>query len=249
MINNASNQGADGMPMLFNSTKIISPDSLKCRLTGKIGDKGGIAIANANKELYEFIEQNVNEDILKLKLTGTALLIDKNNASLATNLMFGLVFAFAIIAVIVGVMFKSVKTAILSLIPNILPLLFITIVMFLAGFDLKISTSLIFTLAFGIAVDDTIHLLAKYKLERKKGVGHLYALKRSYLSSGKAIIVTTLILVGGFLTLIFSSFMSTFYMGLLVSITLFSALIFDLLILPIIMLYGLKSYKSTFTKK
>ena len=106
------------------------------------------------------------------------------------------------------------------------------------GIDLKISTSLIFTLAFGISVDDTIHLLAKYKFEIKKGSSHALALKRSYLSSGKAIIVTTLILVGGFLTLLFSSFASTFYMGLLVSITLIFAVVLDLLIMPIIILYS-----------
>ena len=136
-------------------------------------------------------------------------------------------------------MFNSFRIALFSLIPNILPLLLLTTVMWISDIDLKISTSLIFTLAFGIAVDDTIHLLSKYKLERKKGRNHLYALKRSYLSSGKAIIVTSLILVGGFLTLLFSSFTSTFYMGLMGSVTLFIALTLDLMIMPLIMLYGL----------
>lgn len=237
-----SMDGADKTSSLLQNTRLISSDSSTCRISGKIQDVGGIAIKEANKKLDEFIAANINPDILKVKLTGTALLIDQNNATLATNLMSGLLLAFAIIALVVGVMFRSVKIALLSLIPNILPLLFITVVMYFTGIDLKISTSLIFTLAFGIAVDDTIHLLAKYKLERRKGIGHIYALKRSYLSSGKAIIVTTLILVGGFLTLIFSSFMSTFYMGLLVSITLFAALILDLLMMPIIILVGLKKY-------
>jgi predicted RND superfamily exporter protein len=146
--------------------------------------------------------------------------------------------AFLIIAVIVGLMFRSIKLAFLTLLPNILPLLMVTFVMWIGGIDLKISTSLIFTLAFGIAVDDTIHLLAKYKLEMKKGRSHVMALKRSYLSSGKAIIVTSLILIGGFLTLMFSSFASTFYMGLLVSVTLVLAVVLDLLIMPMIILYA-----------
>ena len=100
------------------------------------------------------------------------MLIDNNNSTLATNLILGLIFAFAIIALVVGIMFRSLKIAILSLLPNVLPLLLLTTVMWITGIDLKISTSLIFTLAFGIAVDDTIHLLSKYKLERRKGRSH-----------------------------------------------------------------------------
>lgn len=225
---------------LKSNLNLISLDSMSCRLTGKLRDVGGLKIKEANLKLNQFIQQNINSDILQIRLTGTAVLIDNNNSTLAKNLILGLLFAFAVIALVVGVMFKSFKIACLSLLPNILPLLLLTSVMWLGNIDLKISTSLIFTLAFGIAVDDTIHLLSKYKLERRKGRSHVYALKRSYLSSGKAIIVTSLILVGGFLTLLFSSFTSTFYMGLLVSVTLIIALSLDLMIMPLIMLYGLE---------
>ena len=218
---------------------LISLDSMSCRLTGKIRDVGGLKIKEENSKLEQFLKENINPNILQIRLTGTAVLIDNNNSTLATNLILGLIFAFAIIALVVGIMFRSLKIAILSLVPNVLPLLLLTTVMWITGIDLKISTSLIFTLAFGIAVDDTIHLLSKYKLERRKGRSHLYALKRSYLSSGKAIVVTSLILVGGFLTLLFSSFTSTFYMGLLVSVTLIIAITLDLMIMPLIMLYGL----------
>lgn len=236
-------KGADqlGQVELGNGFNLVSNDSMKCRITGKLRDVGGFNIGLENKKLEAFIAENINSEILDFRLTGTAVLIDKNNGTLAKDLMFSLLFAFTIIAFVVGVMFKNVKIALLSLVPNILPLLLVTVVMFIGGIDLKISTSLIFTLAFGIAVDDTIHLLSKYKLEQKKGRSHLYALKRSYLSSGKAIIVTSLILVGGFLTLLFSTFTSTFYMGLLVSVTLILALILDLMVMPLIMLYGLGS--------
>ena len=67
-------------------------------------------------------------------------------------------------------------------------------IMGLMGVELKISTAIIFTIAFGIAVDDTIHFLGKYKFELMKGKSPLYALKRSYLTTGKAMILTTLIL-------------------------------------------------------
>ena len=224
-------------PGTFN---LISEDSMSCRLAGKMADVGKLNIDKANSDLRLFMKENINPEILSLRLTGTAALIDKNNGTLATNLIFGLLLAFAVIAIVVGFMFRSLKISLLSLIPNVLPLLLVTTLMWFVGIDLKISTSLIFTLAFGIAVDDTIHLLAKYKLEKSKNRTHLYSLKRSYLSSGKAVIVTTLILCGGFLTLMFSTFTSTFYMGLLVSVTLFIALALDLMIMPLIMLWGLK---------
>ncbi|MAW65001.1 MAG: hypothetical protein CMD18_02290 [Flavobacteriales bacterium] len=220
---------------------LISKDSMSCRLTGKLKDVGGLKIKEANYKLKQFLNHNINPEILQIRLTGTAMLIDNNNSTLSKNLILGLILAFAVIALVVGLMFRSIKIAFLSLIPNILPLLLLTTVMWIGNIDLKISTSLIFTLAFGIAVDDTIHLLSKYKLERRKKRSHLYALKRSYLSSGKAIIVTSLILVGGFLTLLFSSFTSTFYMGLMGSVTLFIALTLDLMIMPLIMLYGLSN--------
>ena len=104
------------------------------------------------------------------------------------------------------------------------------------GIDLKVSTSIIFTIAFGIAVDDTIHFMSKLRLELGKGKSLLYALKRTYISTGKAIIVTSLILCAGFLTLILSEFLGTFYIGLLVSMTLLFAVLADLFLLPVLVI-------------
>ena len=124
-----------------------------------------------------------------------------------------------------------------------LPLVIIAGFMGYFGIELKTSTSIIYTIAFGIAVDDTIHFLGKFKFELMKGKGKLYALKRSYLTTGKAMILTTLILCAGFLLLIFSSFLGTYYMGLLLCITLFVALIADLTLLPVLLLLFFKQRK------
>ena len=112
------------------------------------------------------------------------------------------------------------------------------------GIDLKISTALIFTIAFGIAVDDTIHFMSKLRIELGKGKSLLYAIKRTFLSTGKAIMVTSLILYAGFFSLTFSSFGSTFYVGVLVSTTLFFALIGDLFLLPVLLLWFYKPKKN-----
>ena len=105
------------------------------------------------------------------------------------------------------------------------------------GIDLKIATSIIFTIAFGIAVDDTIHFMSKYRIELNKNKGKLYALKRTFLQTGKAIVVTSIILSSGFFILILSQVTSSFYIGLLISLTLLFALICNLVLLPVLILY------------
>ena len=125
---------------------------------------------------------------------------------------------------------------VITLLANMVPLLIVGGFMGLFGIDLKVSTSIIFTIAFGIAVDDTIHYVSKLKMELNKGRSMLYALKRSSLSTGKAIVITSLILISGFFALIFSDFASTYYIGLLVSITLVFAVLSDLFLLPVLII-------------
>ena len=113
----------------------------------------------------------------------------------------------------------------------------------LLGIELKSSTSIIFTIAFGIATDDTVHFLGRLKLELLKGKSLLYALKRTYLSTGKAVVVTSLILAAGFMTLMTSGFESTFLFGLLVSITILIAVLTDLLLFPLLVIWLIKNKK------
>lgn len=215
---------------------LITPDSTIGRLSAKISDLGSYRLKKENEKLLQFIQDSVQNPNLDFTLTGTALLLDKNNQTLASQMMVGLVIALIMVALIMAIIFKSAKLVLISLVPNILPLILIGGIMYFMGFDIKISTALIYTLAFGIAVDDTIHMLSKLKLELNKGYGLMTAIRRSYVSTGKAIIVTTLILCGGFLTLLLSNFSSTYTMGLLISITLFLAVIIDLTILPLLLI-------------
>ena len=129
----------------------------------------------------------------------------------------------------------------ISLVPNVLPLVFIGGLIGFLGVDIKVSTSIVFTIAFGIAVDDTLHFLNKLKIELSRGKPLAIALRRTFISSGKAIIITTIVLCSGFISLIGSSFLGTMYVGILVSVTLFLAVICDLFLLPILIL---KFYKN-----
>jgi len=216
--------------MLVDSTETIT------RISGTIPDIGNLAVSAKNKKLMAFIKKSNFQSGVKFKLTGTAHLFDKNIRYLSTSLIQGLLASILIVALIMGLIYRSITMMIISIIPNIFPLIIIGGIMGFFGIELKTSTAIIFTIAFGIAVDDTIHLLGKFKFELMKGSSKMVALKRAYLTTGKAMILTTLILCSGFLLLVFSTFMGTFNMGVLLSITLFVALIADLTLLPILII-------------
>ena len=215
---------------------ILNESNSVCRFTGKMDDIGSKKVKERNVEFEEYFQSKIDTNLIGYKMTGTALLVDKNNEFLATNMIIGLSIAFLLIAVLIGFIFKSIRMAFLSIIPNVIPLTIIGGIMGFAGTDINMSTSIIFTIAFGIAVDDTIHFLSKFKIEQRKGKSLIYSLKRTYLSTGKAIILTTLILCGGFISLILSDFKSTFLIGSYVGLILFVAVITDLLLLPILLM-------------
>lgn len=222
----------------------VNEEKQMARYNGKVGDYGAKYFNEKNEGLYAFLENELPDRKFDVRITGTANLIDHNNKTLAVDMISGLVIAFLVVALIVGLMFRNIKMVIICLIPNFLPLLMIAGIMGFSDIDLKVSTSIIFTIAFGIAVDDTIHFMSKFRLLLSEGRSVLYALKRTFMSTGKAIIITSIILCGGFLTLVMSDFLGTFYIGLLISLTLLFAVLSDLLLLPILILLFYKNKNS-----
>jgi predicted RND superfamily exporter protein len=220
---------------------VIAATSTDARISGKMADIGSLKASEKNRELQQFISKNTDPDYLKAYVTGSAFLLDKNNESLTLNLMQGLIIDVIVISFIMLLMFKSWRMIGIALLPNLFPMLLIAAVMGAAGVNLKVSTAIIFTIAFGIAVDDTIHFMSKLMQELRAGKSPLYAMKRTVLTTGKPIIITSCMLVAGFLTLLFSSFEGTFYMGLLVSLTLIFAMLAELTLLPVLLMYFLKS--------
>ncbi len=213
---------------ILDSTEQVS------RINGNFPDIGNNAITAKNKKLKQFLSRLALHGKVEYKITGTAHLFDKNIRYLSVSLVQGLSVSILLIALIMGFVHRSIKMMIISIIPNLVPLLLMGAIMGFFGIQLKTSTAIIFTIAFGIAYDDTIHFLGRYKSELSLGKSSLYALKTSYLTKGKAMVLSTLILCCGFLMLLASSFMGSFYMGLLLSISLFIALIADLTLLPVL---------------
>ncbi len=215
------------------------------RIFGRLVDPGSREMLIRNDSLEAFYQRSINSDIIEYKLTGTPVIIDESGRSVSLNVILGLLLAFGLIALFMGLLFRSIKMAFISIIPNVFPILLTAAYIGFAGIDLNMSSAIVFTIAFGIAVDDTIHFLSRYRQEMKLGRSRLFGLRRTFISTGKAIIITTIILLGGFGSLLFSDFLSTFYIGLFVSMTLIFAVVTDLTLLPLLLLGKKKNRLST----
>lgn len=222
---------------------IITKNAKQARLTGKMPDVGSKVFRERSAALYAFTQSDPAMKSINVRITGAALMFDKNNQYLVDSTIQGLFLSILVVALISAIVHRNWRMMIIAVIPNLIPIIIIGGIMGYFGIDMKSATSIIFSIAFGIATDDTIHFLARLKLEMKQGKSVLYCVKRSFLSTGKAVIVTSLILCGGFFSLISSGFESTFYFGLLVSITLFVAVITDLLLFPLLVVWLIKNNK------
>ena len=193
-------------------------------------------MSHIRKDLNEFVSQEINQDLIQVRWTGTAFLIDKGHESVTYQMAKGLGFAFLVVGIIAGILFKSWRISFILLIPNVVPLIWMLGLMYLLGIEFKLTTAILFTVAFGIAVDDSIHFMTRLRFELGKGSSLVYAIKRTFLETGRAIILTSLILVLGFGLLIFSQFGVTHYTGLLIAAALIFALLADLFLLPLLLL-------------
>ena len=170
-------------------------------------------------------------------VTGSTLLFVKGNQFLIENLQLSLLLAFVIIAIIMAVLFANVRMIIISLIPNFIPLVMTAGIMGYFGIPLKPSTALIFSIAFGISVDDSIHFLAKYRQELfSKNFFVPIAISNSIKETGSSMLYTSIILFFGFVIFVFSDFGGTVALGLLTSLTLFFAMLTNLTLLPALLM-------------
>jgi uncharacterized protein len=214
---------------------ILSSNERVGRFSGRVGDLGSAIFLEKNKVFMDFLNREIEPLGVKASLTGISEIIDSNNEYLTDNLMEGLIYELLAIALLMGLLFRNWRITLVSIIPNVFPLLFIGACMGWFGVHLNLSSAIIFNIAFGITVDDTIHLLAGYKLELAKGKRGREALRAAYLHSGKAVFMTSIILCSGFFVLMMSQFNGIYHTGLLVGITLIVALISDLVLLPILL--------------
>lgn len=215
----------------------------KAQVSGYFQDLGSNDATIKHNNLLIALKSNINHQLIGFRLTGTTLLVDKSHALLSTNLIKGLVFAMVIVALLAGWMFRSWRMVAITLVPNLFPILLVAAIMGYFSIPLNLSTSVIFAISFGIVVDDTIHFLGRFRHEYRRN-GKVYAIKRSIEETGRPILITTIVLTSGFLIFCLSNFSASFYMGLFVSISFVTALLADLYLLPLLLLWGLPNHSK-----
>ena len=210
-------------------------------------------------ERFDRIEEDIRSQIEKIfpsdrynvSITGKAFVFEKGTKYLVNNLLLSLSLAIFLIALFMAWMFRSFRMILVSLIPHLLPLLITAGLMGFLGVPIKPSTILVFSIAFGISVDDTIHFLAKYRQEL---IANHWKIKKSVYAAlretGVSMFYTSIVLFFGFSVFTISSFGGTVALGALVSATLLFAMLANLLLLPSLLLSLERSIanKQTFRK-
>lgn len=235
----AVSQNQDAQFKLLNS--FADSTGQKLRISLKVADIG----SNRIKALIDHVispkaEEIFGEDGMTVNITGASLLFTKGNEFLINNLLMSLLLAFCLIAGIMALLFGSLRMIFISLVPNMIPLIITAGIMGFVGIPLKPSTAIIFSIVFGISVDDSIHFLAKYRQELR--ANHFFvpvAISRSLRETGSSMIYTSVILFFGFIIFAGSGFGGTMYLGILTSLTLLIAMFTNLSVLPaLLMAFG-----------
>jgi len=213
----------------------FDPDQRRATVSFRVQDLG---IAR-----YSPVFERVRQDLDRLEgehpgfraeLTGSAVWRWENLYRIVVDLLLSLGTAIVIIFVVLGVVFRSLVIGLISVVPNLFPLAVAGVYLVIAGQSLEIVTVCAFTVCLGIAVDDSIHFLTRYR-ERLKELGpgrQDQAIREAFTSVGTALIITTLVLVGGFSSVFFSDSREHVIFASMGTITIAAALFADLLILP-----------------
>ncbi|MET2983604.1 efflux RND transporter permease subunit [Aureibaculum conchae] len=207
------------------------------RITTFMKDIGTDKMERIEERLQARIDKVLPAKNYNVTLTGKSLVFLKGTNYLIRNLVLSLSLAILLISMFMAWMFRSFKMILISLLPNILPLLVTAGLMGYLGVPIKPSTILVFSIAFGISVDDTIHFLAKYRQELQANNWKVkVSVYNALRETGVSMFYTSIVLFFGFLVFIVSSFGGTIALGGLVSVTLLFAMVSNLLLLPSLLL-------------
>ena len=209
----------------------------RVRLSFRVKDIGTKKMQEKEDKLYNIVEQYFPNDRYTVKVTGSSIIFFKGTQYLVFNLFTSLALAIVLIAFFMAWMFKSKRMVLVALIPNIIPQIITAAIMGYFGIPIKASTILVFSIAFGISVDGTIHYLAKYRQELQ---GTNWSIRSSTVlalqETGQSMIYNAIILFFGFGIFALSDFGGTVALGILVSITLLAAMLSNLILLPSLLL-------------
>jgi predicted RND superfamily exporter protein len=211
----------------------LTADRRQARVALQIRDIGAVRVLALGEALLGEVRSAFEGiDGVTVTLTGDAYVGSIGLDSLIRDMVGSLAMAFVFIFGIMAVMFRSVRLGLISVLPNTIPLAITCAWMTLTGTALNTTTVVIFSISLGLAVDDTIHYLARYNEEQREGHHGREAIRRAAAGAGRAIIVTTMILAAGLFVLSFSTFVPIMQFGVLLTVTVVACVFGDLLLLP-----------------
>ncbi|MFN0275830.1 MAG: efflux RND transporter permease subunit, partial [Chitinophagales bacterium] len=174
-----------------NINVLLSEDASCGRITATLSDVGSDSIKNMMESIEQFISENTDTSQVKFIQTGTGIIFDRNTLYLRRNLINGLCFGFIPISLLIAVFYRNWRMFFISSIPNLFPLLVCAGIIGFTGIELDAPTSIIFGIIYGIAVDDTIHFLSRFRQEILKGATKEEAIYTTFNETGKAVFTTT----------------------------------------------------------
>lgn len=240
-------QAAQNNPMAGNLVKsMIDSTYSRARIQMRIADVGTVRMVTVTDSIQKILNHYFPPEKNTCDITGTSVIFAFGSLKLIDNLVQSLVLAIILISLCMVGLFSSWRMVFISIIPNFIPLIVTAAIMGFCGIRLKSSTILVFNIAFGISVDNAIHLFTKFRHELN---ATNYDTHKSVIESlketGVSIIYSAIILLTGFMIFCFSQFGGTIALGLLIDITLFVAMFTNLLFLPSMLM----SFNINFKKK
>lgn len=223
---------------------VLSEDRSRARIIVRTADLGGRRFADLERDVARAAERfralpEVAAVHMQTSVTGTASLQYGGVNRLAQDLRLSMATAWIIILGIILLIFRSLRVAFISLLPNGLPLIAGYGLVGLLGWPLEPGPAVVFTVALGIAVDDTIHVLARTAEEHRRGCSHLDAIRNALVHTGRPVVITSIILAAGFAVNMLSAFPNNARVGALGSFVIVIALLGDLFVLPALLtLFG-----------
>jgi hydrophobe/amphiphile efflux-3 (HAE3) family protein len=211
--------------------KMISPDFREIRMEARMRAVGTTKGNAMEENIRAYLTEHMSE-FFEYRLTGNVVLLGKMSKDLVQEQTRSFGFAFISIFILITLIFRSFKMALLASIPNLFPILAVYGFMGYAGIELSTPTAMISSIVLGFVVDAAIQFLYRFRFDFNHSRHYVQALHHTYRSMGQSIVVSTLILVMGFAASFFASFKPTVYFGLLTSLTIFLAMICCLLVLP-----------------
>ncbi len=206
------------------------------KISARVKDSNEIKRANLIEDIRSY-SKNSFKNLEEVKVNGLLVLYNNMLSSLFSSQIKSLGFVLLAIFFMFIILFKSIKLSILGIIPNIFASTFILGLIGLFKIPLDIMTITIAAISIGIAVDNTIHYLYRYKLNNNKDLNIQTSIERSHETVGKAVLITSLAISLGFLTLCFSNFVPTIIFGLFTSLAMIFAMIGVLITLPSLLFY------------